>query len=77
MSQETIDWETELSKRSIAQSELAERAGLSPRTVNRVIRGERQGWPSTRRRMTEALRDFPPILVEPPRPGGLRGEHES
>lgn len=58
----SIDWKDELERRSVAQRELAERAGLHLRTVSALVTGERKGHPVTRRKLAEALAEFPILL---------------
>jgi len=57
-----VDWYTELETRCVSQSELAEAAGVTPQCVNRIVRGERRGWPATRRALVRALEQYPPVF---------------
>jgi transcriptional regulator with XRE-family HTH domain len=54
-----LDWQAELERRAVGQRELAERAGLHPSTVHRIVTGERRGRPETRRRLHDELASFP------------------
>lgn len=57
-----MDWYSELEARAVSQKELADRTGLSPTTVSRIVTGRRRGWPSTRRTLANALLESPPIF---------------
>jgi transcriptional regulator with XRE-family HTH domain len=70
MPQNQIDWRTELDRRSVAQVELAERAGLNPHTVSAIVTGKRKGHPATVRKLDAALKEFDPILLDTRRERG-------
>ena len=59
-----MQWRTEIERRWVSVTELAAAAGVHPVTARRIVKGERVGWPRSRRALHTALTGFP-VIAEP------------
>lgn len=59
-----MQWQTELERRSVSATEVAREAGVHPVTAYRIMNGEREGAPLSRRKLWAALMEFPVIVPQ-------------